>query len=118
MNAVFADTFFYQALLDARDAAHGEALAQSKARFFCRMILCRPTTGAEVSGRRHRAHGQEFVGVERLDLRFPHDNHVQRLSHGVEHLKGVARVLPRGRGTAPWPWPRRHVAVGWRAGLR
>ena len=32
MNAVFADTFFYQALLDARDAAHGEALAQSKAR--------------------------------------------------------------------------------------
>ena len=30
MNAVFADTFFYQALLDARDPAHPEALAQSK----------------------------------------------------------------------------------------
>ena len=32
MNAVFADTFFYQALLDERDAAHGRALAQSKVR--------------------------------------------------------------------------------------
>ena len=30
MNAVFADTFFYQALLDERDASHGLALAQSK----------------------------------------------------------------------------------------
>jgi len=27
MNAVFADTFFYQALLDARDPAHENALA-------------------------------------------------------------------------------------------
>ncbi len=32
MNAVFADTFFYQALLDERDAAHGRALVQSKVR--------------------------------------------------------------------------------------
>lgn len=31
MNAVFADTFFYQALLDARDPAHASALAHSKA---------------------------------------------------------------------------------------
>ena len=30
MNAVFADTFFYQALLDERDPSHGHALAQSK----------------------------------------------------------------------------------------
>lgn len=30
MNAVFADTFFYQALLDERDAAHERAVAQSK----------------------------------------------------------------------------------------
>ncbi len=30
MNAVFADTFFYQALLDSRDPAHAEALRQSK----------------------------------------------------------------------------------------
>ena len=30
MNAVFADTFFYQALLDERDRSHGHALAQSK----------------------------------------------------------------------------------------
>lgn len=32
MNAVFADTFFYQALLDARDPAHATALAHSKSR--------------------------------------------------------------------------------------
>ena len=32
MNAVFADTFFYQALLDERDRSHGPALAQSKVR--------------------------------------------------------------------------------------
>lgn len=32
MSAVFADTFFYQALLDARDPAHADALAQSKAK--------------------------------------------------------------------------------------
>ena len=30
MNAAFADTFFYQALLDERDPAHASALAQSK----------------------------------------------------------------------------------------
>jgi hypothetical protein len=30
VNAVFADTFFYQALLDERDRSHGHALAQSK----------------------------------------------------------------------------------------
>lgn len=32
MKAVFADTFFYQALLDERDPSHGIALAQSKIR--------------------------------------------------------------------------------------
>lgn len=32
MNSVFADTFFYQALLDARDPAHATALAESKVR--------------------------------------------------------------------------------------
>lgn len=31
MNAVFADTFFYLALLNDDDAAHGRALAESKA---------------------------------------------------------------------------------------
>ena len=30
MNAVFADTFFYQALLDEGDLSHGQALTQSK----------------------------------------------------------------------------------------
>lgn len=30
MNAVFADTFFYLALLDKRDPAHERAVAQSK----------------------------------------------------------------------------------------
>ena len=30
MNAVFADTFFYQALLDERDSHHARALEQSK----------------------------------------------------------------------------------------
>ncbi len=30
MNAVFADTFFYQALLDERDPSHSQALAESK----------------------------------------------------------------------------------------
>ena len=30
MKAIFADTFFYQALLDERDPAHGRALAHSK----------------------------------------------------------------------------------------
>ncbi len=30
MNAVFADTLFYHALLDERDPSHGRALAQSK----------------------------------------------------------------------------------------
>ncbi|HVM48290.1 MAG TPA: PIN domain-containing protein [Candidatus Acidoferrum sp.] len=30
MNAVFADTYFYQALLDERDSAHANALAYSK----------------------------------------------------------------------------------------
>jgi len=30
VNAVFADTFFYLALLDQRDPAHAAALAQSK----------------------------------------------------------------------------------------
>ncbi len=30
MNAVFADTFFYQALLDERDPSHDRALAQAK----------------------------------------------------------------------------------------
>jgi hypothetical protein len=30
VNAVFADTFFYQALLDERDLSHDRALAQSK----------------------------------------------------------------------------------------
>jgi uncharacterized protein len=32
VNAVFADTFFYQALLDSRDPAHERALAQSRAK--------------------------------------------------------------------------------------
>ena len=32
MNAVFADTYFYQALLDALDPAHADALAHSKAK--------------------------------------------------------------------------------------
>ena len=32
MSAAFADTFFYQALLDVRDPAHTEALAQSRTR--------------------------------------------------------------------------------------
>jgi hypothetical protein len=36
VNAVFADTFFYQALLDARDPSHGQALAQSRVK---RIIL-------------------------------------------------------------------------------
>ena len=31
MNAVFADTFFYLALLDERDPSHRQAQAQSKA---------------------------------------------------------------------------------------
>jgi predicted nucleic acid-binding protein len=30
VNTVFADTFFYQALLDERDPAHAAALAQSR----------------------------------------------------------------------------------------
>ena len=30
MNAVFADTFFYLALLDERDPSHAQALAESK----------------------------------------------------------------------------------------
>ena len=30
MNAVFADTFFYLALLDERDSSHGQALTESK----------------------------------------------------------------------------------------
>ena len=30
MNAVFADTFFYLALLDERDPSHSQALAQSR----------------------------------------------------------------------------------------
>jgi len=30
VNAVFADTYFYQALLDERDSAHANALAYSK----------------------------------------------------------------------------------------
>jgi predicted nucleic acid-binding protein len=32
VNAVFADTFFYQALLDARDPAHERAVALSKSK--------------------------------------------------------------------------------------
>ena len=32
MKAVFGDTFFYQALLDERDPAHSQALAQSRVR--------------------------------------------------------------------------------------
>ena len=32
MSTVFADTFFYLALLDARDPAHDHAVAQSKVR--------------------------------------------------------------------------------------
>jgi predicted nucleic acid-binding protein len=30
VNAAFADTYFYLALLDERDPAHGQALEQSK----------------------------------------------------------------------------------------
>jgi predicted nucleic acid-binding protein len=32
VNAVFADTFFYLALLNERDPAHAEALAHSRVR--------------------------------------------------------------------------------------
>ena len=60
--------------------------------------LARLGNRADSNRRSQRAHREQFVGGEWLDLRFAHGDNIDGFSDGVEDFQGVARLLTGAAG--------------------